>query len=275
MTQDWHIWLYAVTRDSAAAGIGQLPGVGGEPVQTVTVDGLAAVLGPVRAEEFGQEPLSRNLEDLSWLETVARAHHRVVDVIARSAPVVPMRLATVYREEQRVVDVLVRRHGDFVEALNRVADRTEWGVKAYAVPGMPETAPAPAGEEDRPGLAYLRRRRSQLSGREVAQEAALRAAESVHDVLARHVEAVTRHRPQDNRLTGEAGWMVLNGAYLAAAEAAAEFAALVRSLADRHPELRLELTGPWPPYSFAAMQPAQVVEGVQAAPAPEAGESPP
>jgi hypothetical protein len=46
--------------------------------------------------------------------------------------------------------------------------------------------------------------------------------------------------------------MVLNAAYLldAGGEIGDRFAATVAELASAHPELRIELTGPWPPYSF-------------------------
>ncbi len=50
--------------------------------------------------------------------------------------------------------------------------------------------------------------------------------------------------------------MVLNAAYLLDDDRADSFAAAVRALSDRYPGLRLELTGPWPPYSFAAAESA-------------------
>jgi hypothetical protein len=51
--------------------------------------------------------------------------------------------------------------------------------------------------------------------------------------------------------------MVLNGAYLVPEGRAGEFADQVRALTERHPAVRLELTGPWPPYSFAGMDDAE------------------
>ena len=44
--------------------------------------------------------------------------------------------------------------------------------------------------------------------------------------------------------------MVLNGIYLLDADRAAEFAAIARQFAAEHATLRVEITGPWPPYSF-------------------------
>ncbi|WP_174530690.1 GvpL/GvpF family gas vesicle protein, partial [Micromonospora maritima] len=74
----------------------------------------------------------------------------------------------------------------------------------------------------------------------------------VHAALAGHAVAARRHAPQDRRLSGAATAMVLNGAYLVDRAGLDGFRALAEALADRHPELRLELTGPWPAYSFVA-----------------------
>ena len=45
--------------------------------------------------------------------------------------------------------------------------------------------------------------------------------------------------------------MLLNAAYLLDAADGVSFTAAVAGQATAHPELRIELTGPWPPYSFA------------------------
>jgi hypothetical protein len=44
--------------------------------------------------------------------------------------------------------------------------------------------------------------------------------------------------------------MMLNAAYLVDADNGTGFASEVAAAADEHPELDLNLTGPWPPYSF-------------------------
>jgi hypothetical protein len=45
--------------------------------------------------------------------------------------------------------------------------------------------------------------------------------------------------------------MVLNAVYLLSSERAAESGDTVQKLADEHSTLRADVTGPWPPYSFA------------------------
>lgn len=249
------VWLHAVTRGADACPLDGLTGVGGCTVRTVEAGGLVAMVGSVDLAQFGEEPLRRNLEDPAWLETVARAHHSVVvAAVGRSGPVVPARLATVYHDDAGVRAMLEQRRADFEAVLDRVDGRTEWGVKMYAEPAA-VPASEPAGRSSpgtaRPGTAYLRRRRAQLSAEDQRWQLAGESAEEVHAALADYAEAARRHPPQDRRLSGRMEPMVLNGTYLVDTRRSGRFEEAVTVQADRHPLLHLELTGPWPPYSFA------------------------
>jgi hypothetical protein len=299
MAETRGVWVYAVTGTAGVSSPGAARGVAGGPVRAVTEAGLTAIVEDVPLDAFGESALRRNLEDLAWLETAARAHHRVIDAAARDGPVVPMRLATVYRGEEGVRAALADRAADFRGALSRIGTQREWGVKAYAVPprtaappapGTPPPASAPSRASARPppgtrpptsapspasapspvsaaspadapsgppapgaGAAYLRRRREQISGQEEARRATLEAARAVHAELSRLAAQTRLHPPQAPQLSGNSDQMILNAAYLLDGERRGELAALVTALAEQHPSLRLELTGPWPPYSFAGL----------------------
>ena len=72
--------------------------------------------------------------------------------------------------------------------------------------------------------------------------------------IARALSAIavaTRRRPASVQFAQEAPRMVVDGAYLLDTEHAQEFARIVGSASAEHPALRAELSGPWPPYSFA------------------------
>jgi len=251
-------WLYAVAARLPEAGLAGTTGVGEEPLHTVAQGGLVAVVGAVDLDEFGEEPLRRKLDHLESLEAIARAHHAVVDAAARLAPVVPIRLATVYRDDAGIADLLAQRHDDLTAALERISGRYEWGVKAYAAPTVPSEPDAePMSDSSGPGKAYLLRRRAQLATVDNARQAAFESAEQVHRTLSGLAVASRRHAPQDAKLTGSSEWMVLNGAYLVDVTRADEFADAVDSSAAMQPTLRLELTGPWPPYSFTSSEPTE------------------
>ena len=62
--------------------------------------------------------------------------------------------------------------------------------------------------------------------------------------------ASRHHPPQDPGLSGRRAGQVLNAAYLLDEEQAEGFLAVTRAAADRMTGVEVEVTGPWPPYSF-------------------------
>jgi hypothetical protein len=245
------VYLYAVT-DAADMQDPATTGVEGAPVRRVVSDGLAAVVSSVDAVRFGEEALRRNLEDLQWLEEAARAHHEVVASLARSGPVAPVRLATVYLDDHNVAAFLHERALELYAALDRIRGRVEWGVKAYVVPDDGAGDPNDGADDARPGTSYLMRRRAERDRAASGLQAATDAAEALHREISGLAVASRRYEPQDPRLSGRREPMVLNAAYLVDE---ADTAALRRLVEDRDERaLRLELTGPWAPYSFATLE---------------------
>jgi hypothetical protein len=281
MSEDTGIWAYAITEDGylsrpdGEVGLSWLRGVGEAKVRTTTGSGLTALVSDVSLAEFGEAALRENLENLDWLDEVAREHHYVIDAATRLFPLLPVRLATVYSGDAALCAALAEHNSQLLDALRRVGGRVEWGVKVYAA-ADPETAPesgktepdkaepapaagnparAGAGQDPGPGggagLAYLKRRRAQLSAATESKSTATSAAQAAHADLTAKATDTRLHPPQSAQLSGVRQPMLLNAAYLLEAADGATFTAAVAGQAAAHPELRIELTGPWPPYSFA------------------------
>ncbi len=98
------------------------------------------------------------------------------------------------------------------------------------------------------------RRRAATQQREAAAEEGARTADGFHEALGTVVVAGRRLAPQDRQLSGHSGEMVLNGTYLVDDTHIDAFRAAVDRLAETHPRVRVELGGPWPPYSFAGLE---------------------
>lgn len=247
-------YVYAVSRAFDPALLSGLTGVSEAPVRTVERAGLGALVSTVSLAEFGEEALQNNLEDLEWLETTARAHHGVVEAAAGVAATAPLRLATLYHDDARVRELLEDQYDVFADALARIEGRAEWGVKAYADPdAFASGGEAQSSEPASPGMAYLQRRRGQRRGKEEAQQAAAGRAEDIHARLDNLAAGSRRHPPQDQRLAGHEGWMILNGAYLLDEDRVGDLRAAVAELEDQE-GIQVELTGPWAPYSFAGLE---------------------
>lgn len=251
-------YVYAVARPLTTDGLNGLSGVGGHPVHVVGEDDLVAVVSTVPLNEFDEDALRANLEHLDWLEETARAHHAVVEVLSGAATTVPLRLATVYRDEGRVREVLRQDHAMFDAVLRRLSGRAEYSVKVYADPAERAAAATPPEPEpgESPGKAYLRKRREQRERQDDTWRVATDLCESTDTALGAWVEARAQHRPQDASLAGVPGENVMNLAYLVAAERVGPFLSQVRRLQEHAPAgTRVEVSGPWAPYSFASPEP--------------------
>ncbi|MFJ9641522.1 GvpL/GvpF family gas vesicle protein [Streptomyces sp. NPDC101206] len=267
-------YVYAVTPPAPGLGesLGGLAGVADSPVALLvpTAGGTAApvafVVSDVPRAEWAEEVLRERFEDLRWLEDTARAHHRVIEALAARTTVLPLRLATLYADRTRALQALEEQGQDFAGQLARLSAHTEYGVKVYVRPSPPAGTTAPAGPatpepaagpaQAGAGRAYLRARRAQHEAREGHYRQAQLAADRIAGIALRCAAQQVRHSPQAGPLAaGADGENVLNDAFLVPDDRAEAFRAAVRGAAEDLPGIRLEVTGPWAPYSFAAAPP--------------------
>lgn len=250
-------WVYAAVTDLEPVLLEGLTGVGGEQVRLIGEAGLGVVAGSVDAAAFSEDALERRLSEPGDLELIARAHHRVIARLAAAGPTLPFRLATVYLGEDAVRALLAERREEFSATLRWLGGHTECGVKVFADPGSLAAVKEPPAPADGPagagaGASYLRRRRADLAAAEDGWQRAATLGDDIHAELSALALAARRHATQDTPLDGGAGPMVLNGAYLIGHGQVESFAAAAEAVASAHGVSSLEVTGPWPPYSFAA-----------------------
>jgi hypothetical protein len=208
---------------------------------------LAAVTSRVPLDEFDEERLREHLADMTWVEATARAHEGVLDRACEQTTVIPMRMCTVYRTEDGVREMLRRETDAFEEALEHLAGKAEWGVKAFVSLDGDE-----AGGDAATGAAYMERKRTERERRQRALDAAEAAASTIQarlSIAADDANVIPLQRPE---ASGHAGAMVLNSVYLVADDTRSHFHEEVRALQDEFgPDgIEIILTGPWPAYNF-------------------------
>jgi hypothetical protein len=251
------LWAYCITRASDPPAVS---GVHGSPVDRIEADGLAVLVSRVPLAEFGEDALRRNLNDLDWLERVARDHETVLERALEAGTIVPLRICTIFTDKQGAAQMLTERRPDLDTALDVLQGREEWGVKLTVDRAALEAAArdrAPDDLDDQlegqsAGGAYMLRRRQERQLREEADRLAGGLAEDVHARLQDWATDAVVNPPQNPELSGHEGDMLLNAAYLVESAKVERLHELVEELRERHRELgaRIELTGPWPPYNF-------------------------
>lgn len=247
-------YVYAVTAPFPDALPEELRGVGGAPPRLLVHQGLVAVVSDVPEDDFREEPLRAHLEDLDWVSDTARAHQAVVDALTRVTCPLPLRLATIYLDDDGVRAALEAGHEEFTRTLARLDGRVEWGVKVYAEQPAPPPEAEPAESAPRSGREYLRSRRRTVTARENVLEEAEQLGGALHSALSAYAEDVRTYPAQNPKLSQIPGQNLLNAAYLVPRERSEEFVAQLEQLGAHDPNVRVELTGPWAPYSFASSE---------------------
>ncbi|MFJ6940997.1 GvpL/GvpF family gas vesicle protein [Streptomyces sp. NPDC101132] len=258
-----YVYAVAAPAPGLREAVAALRGVAAAPVEPLEPqdDGPPAAVfltSQVPEADWGEEPLKARFEDLDWLEDTARSHHRVIEALTGRTTVLPLRMATLYQDRDRALAALGRQQRAFADRLASLAHHREYGVKAYVRTApedaeSPPTAPPPAPAAS-PGKAYLRARRAQHHAREDRHRQAALAAERIAATAASYASHRVRHPAQTGPLTrGESGENVLNDAYLVRDDQAGAFRAAVEEAGEGLPGIRIEVTGPWAPYSFATL----------------------
>jgi hypothetical protein len=253
------LWAYCVLHDGDPVPEG-LAGVHGDaPVEAIRAGGLALLCSRVPLQEFGAEPLRRNLNELPWLERVARAHEGVLEAALEHATIVPLRLCTIFADEAAARRMLAERGPALSEALAALDGRDEWSVKLLVDAAALEAAIGGEAEpvtEAGSGAAYLLRRRHERELRQAAGARAAELAEEVHARLREHALDARTLPAQNRELSGHTGEMVLNAAYLVERPEIERLREAVAELQERVlPEgAELRLSGPLPPFNFAGQE---------------------
>jgi hypothetical protein len=252
------VWVYCVAGEDLPETTIDADGVAcPHQPRVLRAAGLTAVVSTVPLDEFGEEGLKRNLNDIDWLEHVARAHEQVLEAALPGGPLIPMSVCTIYSTEEHVEALLAERRQAFADALAELTGRSEWAVKVVADreriadtvrPRGGDTAAAPGGA----GSSYLGRRQRDLRLRDEVDATLDIAARESHARLEEWAVASELLPPQRKELAGYEGEMVHNGAYLVDGDRLAAFERVVERLRDdyTYAGLAVELTGPWPACHF-------------------------
>ena len=146
----------------------------------------------------------------------------VIGAVFDHAPVVPAPPGTVFRDGSVLVRWMEPHYVALTDALSYVEDRAVARVHMCRGDGDPED-------------------------RDKGADLAAAAADSYRALRRRSVAAVPL---KTEHLTG----IVLSGAFLIERELWGEFEATLRDERQRNAGLRIDISGPWPPYDFVRMQ---------------------
>jgi hypothetical protein len=176
------------------------------------------------------------------MEEILR-HEAIVEAVRRQGPALPVRFGTVFRDARSVASALADRYELLVGDLHRVGTRVEVSLTALWVDHPSGDAPGPERTGRGAGARYLYARAA-----ETRRDDAVRArARRVADDLDRMVGGRALERRVSLLPTPR---VAVRAAYLLDPAELDGFRMGFEEARRARDDLRLLLTGPWPPYSF-------------------------
>lgn len=238
------LYAYAITRAGAPVPDAE-PLAGGDRLAHVVRGDLALLVSPVDPARLRVD--QDDLSETGPLATLVRGHDAVLTAAAAAGPVLPLRFGTLVPDEAAARRLLDTHAGSAGPQLDRIGGAREWGVRLVRTLGT-EPVPAAAGS-DLSGTEFLTLRRRARTEAEQALAAAERAASRLEEALA----PLTRARLRRGGSPGSS--LLLDLAYLVEPDREAAVGAALEQIAAEEAAhgLALEVSGPWPPYSFASL----------------------
>ena len=263
---DTLLYLYAILPQGTGAGRlfaeGLVPGVEpDQPLFGIDAEGMTAAVSAVSPNVFAEEPLNGLLQELDRLAPYALRHNDAIKALLSVAPaLIPMSMGTVYLRAERVAGLLRGRAREFHGLLRDLDGRAEWSLKVYKEPSRLLKAVETRSpklqdlrreaEQSGPGRAYLLRKQQDR----LRESEAARLANEILDGILDSLKSVSSRMQVDTLPPGQAGSPVLSlkSAFLVERAEVGTFQGAVHHLQELHGAagFRLEVSGPWPPYSF-------------------------
>lgn len=219
---------------------------------------LAAVLSRVAAEEYCGPEAESHLQDLGWVSPRVCWHQAVVEQVLPFGPILPARFATLFSSLPSLAGFLQEHRQIIGHFLERVTDQEEWSVKGRL--DLARSRQHPEGVQTAkadqrplsPGLAYLQARKLKMQAKQEFNQRLAEDCDSVERDLTSLASEVRRLRVFNSETTTPDFETIANWAFLLPKIAVPEFRERIdRANAKQSPfGLSIELSGPWPPYSF-------------------------
>jgi hypothetical protein len=220
---------------------------------------VAAVLSRVSQSQFCGLAGEKNLQDLAWVAPRACRHEAVLEQVMRLGAVLPARFGTLFSSMASLESFMRQHEAAIGRFLERAGGQEEWAVKGFFDQARAEAellarlrSERPCRPGSPPGLAYLREQSLRIQAREALDDRLAEVCGNLEDELNRLASELVprpilaRERPEAARE------MVLNWALLLPAAAVEDFRGRIERVnaVQNRGGLALEVSGPWPPYSF-------------------------
>ncbi len=255
------IYLFCLTpEDPLPEVIGA--GIDGEHLLLVEdIGNVTAVFSEVNLEEFTGPEAKARMEDLAWIGPRALRHEEVIIAVMEQVPVLPVRFGTVFSSFAAMKEPLREHRNTLLMFFRDTAGKKEWSIRAYVDRAQARSqirAERLAGEKEQldslsPGKRYFLEQKIKGAVEREVTSWLKGKGEYILRIVQEVSSSFSERRLLSREVTGLDEEMFFHGAFLVPDRSVDVLQGLTGDW-NRHHEaqrLRLELSGPWPPYHFA------------------------
>lgn len=257
------LYLYCILQEESVIDM-NLKGIDGTgSLFLIKYRDLAAVVSEVEINKFILPSGDEIKEiDMNWIEEKARAHERIVRQLMKDNDLLPARFCSIAASKEGLEAFLADNYHEYVRAFRRLAGREEWDVKAYlsfeklkqfVADNTPEIC------ERKHMLSYISNSGTYLVKRKIdnlINERTQKRFDAIIPYIAKTLSAVSECEAFSNFESPKCQQteipIIFKASYLIEKTLLQSFKQQLNKLSDElEPEgITLELTGPWPPYTF-------------------------
>lgn len=180
-------------------------------------------------------------DSLVTMDAVLR-HEAIVEAVRRKGPALPVRFGTVFRDATAVVRALAQRYEPLAADLDRLGDKVELTITALWASDQCNSE-IPTRNDQSAGFRYMQTRLAEVRRADQLKPRAQAIAEELDRVFGA-LALEQRSSLLPTRRTA------VRTTYLLAPTQVCAFRAAFETVRETRKEVRVVLTGPWPPYTF-------------------------
>jgi hypothetical protein len=97
---------------------------------------IQAVVSMVEEDDFSDEKLKKNLDNMEWVAEKAFAHENIIEEVMGNHPVIPLQFCTLYKTDESLMRFLESYYDQIKSHLSLAGKSLEWGVKVFCNTGI-------------------------------------------------------------------------------------------------------------------------------------------
>jgi hypothetical protein len=229
-------------------------------------DAFYAYVKQVSPNEFSEENLNKNFNDLPWIETHARNHIRIIGEVMKSCIVIPFKFGTIFNSEESLGNFIQKYASSLNENLKKIKGKEEWSVKIYCNYTVLNEQITELSEDVRnleqeiskskPGKSFLlKRKKVELVEKEVAKIVQISGQECYEEVKS-FSELTQVNSLLSTEHSERKDSMILNISCFVNQASINGFLDAIGELQKKYKKIGFDIStaGPWPPFSFTSIK---------------------